>query len=174
MCDSHPCRADAPLTHHDPDQDQVRGFVRCWVHALITFLVAGQPAAPIHGSNVGVSCAGDVKEFGFRSIPDDENYRSYFSAAIPSGEAAESASTPQPATETTPSRASQNAGRRQQNAKGPSKQAADQSSSSWFGWSKKPEPVSQLLRLAFQGSRERLSLAGEPLALLVIRHRVLT
>ena len=74
--------------------------------------------------------AGDVKEFGFREIPDDDNYHSSFSAEVPSAE-----EEGEKGSETAPKDAS----------KAPSdkiadeeKDKAEQQSSSWFsGTSKK-------------------------------------
>ena len=88
--------------------------------------------------------AGDVKEFGFREIPDDDNYHSSFSAEVPSAE-----EEGEKDSEAAPKDAS----------KAPSneiaeveKDKAEQQSSSWFSgtskkasswmpWSKKEEAV---------------------------------
>lgn len=85
--------------------------------------------------------AGDVKEFGFREIPDDNNYHSSFSAHVPQAE-------PDDAGEGIPSKSStghakgtkdtdtENSSQSQSWFSGTSTKA-----SSWMPWSKKEEVV---------------------------------
>lgn len=89
-------------------------------------------------------CAGDVKEFGFREIPDDDNFHSSFSADVPTADAAEEQSQPESVQSNAGPSASEST--TQDEAKesswfsGTSKKAA-----SWMPWSKKEEVVGLFL-----------------------------
>ncbi len=95
-------------------------------------------------------CAGDVKEFGFREIPDDDNYHSSFSAEVPSADHAEASTGPSSKDSSTQAldetAHEEKAKAEQQNSSwfsGTSKKAA-----SWMPWSKKEDAVRSYLEAA--------------------------
>lgn len=94
------------------------------------------------GDGFDIKCAGDVKEFGFREIPDDDNYTSSFSANVPEADAVEKQSEPEKegtgATALSNSQDMAESKPEEQSSwfSGTSKKAA-----SWMPWAKKEEVV---------------------------------
>ena len=103
--------------------------------------------------------AGDVKEFGFREIPDDDNYHSSFSAAIPEAEevTAEASDNPKDMTPPLDEPSDEGAAKADQSTSwfsGTSKKAA-----SWMPWSKKEELVRLTAPILRSIAKTRLFLA---------------
>lgn len=89
-----------------------------------------------------------MKEFGFRAIPDDGNYRSSYSAHVPSADASEGPKE----VETEPAAPSSRPDERLLESREPHDKGQEErgswfggnsgSSSSWIPWRKKPEVAS--------------------------------
>jgi len=118
----------------------------------ITPTIPSQPTpdqqSPFNHTNLKLHLCvvGDVREFGFQEIPDDENFHSYFSVNIPTTDAEGGA--PQGDSDPSggkppgqpPAGASQEGGQ-----PGSWFSGSGATVSSWMPWSKKPETVRALI-----------------------------